>query len=235
MYYLKPIKIRLRDCVRAKICNLRLPKGNLSLMGFTILESLIAVVIASIVVLGAYTLFLNQQSSNIIQQRKAQLQRNLRLAMDIMVQDIRKAGYDPEDSGFFGISPDSSDSEIRYTIDEDDDGVVDVRETVDVDGDGKLDDGEEHRFVLDGTTLKYTKDANVGMDDSDFSSFTWHAVNVSPVEFTSLQFTDPDGTPPDVSSDKVEITLDGQIILPLKSGGYETQTLSADVILRNKI
>lgn len=216
MHYLKPIKIRLRDCVEAKIYNLRLHKGNLSLMGFTILESLIAVAIASIIVLGAYTLFLNQQNSNIIQQRKAQLQRNMRVAMDIMMQDIRKAGYNPTGSEtFFGITLPGS-SEIRYTIDEN--------------GNGTVEDGEEHRFRLDGTLLKYTKDATV---DQPNSSFTWHAVNASPVEFTNLQFTCTD-LDADDEDDKVEITLDGQIMLPLKSGAYETQTLNVDVLLRNK-
>ncbi len=186
--------------------------------GFTLVEFLIAAALAAIVIFGTFTYYLSQQNLNNAQSRKSQLERSLRLAMDVMIEDIRKAGYDPDSSGLFGLTI-SEASKIAYTLDEDSDGVVD--------------DGEEYRFKLDGAVLVYIRDANEGEPDSNF---TWQSVNVSPVEFNSLQFAYSDTSqPPDGVVDTVDITLTGRIKLPLKSEVYETRVLIGKVILRNKI
>ncbi len=185
--------------------------------GFSVIESLIVTVLAAVVILGAYNFYLNQQNFSIGQAKKAQLQRNLRAAIDIMIQGIRRAGYDPEGSGSFGISPESTAAEIRYTLDENNDGLLEA--------------GEEHRFRLDGTTLKYTKDAKVGEPGG---SFVWHSVNVAPIEISALGFTYLDvSNPVDGIVDMVGISITGQIKMPLKSEVYETQTLNGKVGLRN--
>ena len=185
--------------------------------GFSIIESLIVTMLAAIVILGAYNFYLNQQNFSIGQAKKAQLQRNLRLAMDIIIQGVRRAGYDPEGLGGFGVSPESTATEVRYTLDENNDGLLGA--------------GEEHRFRLDGSTLKYTKDANVGELNG---SFTWHSVNVAPIEISALGFTYLDiDDPVDGVVDMVGISLTGQIKLPFKSETYEVQTLSNKVGLRN--
>lgn len=191
--------------------------------GITIIEAMIAAAIASIVLLGVCSLYINQQSFSITQDRKSKLQRNLRSAVDIMQQDIRMAGYkgDPAGSVIFGISSQSTASEIRYTIDEDEDGVID--------------DGEEHRFRLDSNILKYTKNANVGQTTGSVSD--WHSLRAGSdsanFQFTSLQFiySDEDG---DSEYDKVVISLTGRFNLPLRTTTYEYQTLTGEIILRNK-
>ncbi|MCK5306843.1 MAG: hypothetical protein KAJ66_06880 [Candidatus Omnitrophica bacterium] len=185
--------------------------------GFSVIESMIAALLASIIILGVYNFYLNQQNFSIGQAKKAQLQRNLRLSMDIIIQGIRRTGYDPEGSGSFGISPESTAAEIRYTLDENNDGLLGA--------------GEEHRFRLDGTTLQYTKDANVGEPGG---SFTWHSVNVDPIEISALEFTYLDvDDPVDGVVDMVGISITGQIKMPLGSGVYETQTLNSKTGLRN--
>lgn len=188
-----------------------------NIKGFTVVEIMVAIVLAAIIILSAFNFYLSQQKFSVGQVKKAQLQGNLKVAMDRMVKDIRKAGYDPESSGSFGISSQSTTTEIRYTMDEN--------------GDGILDDGEEHRFRLDGTTLKYTKDANVGQPGG---GFTWDNLNVAPIEITVLGFTYSDiSDPVDSIYDVVDIVITGQIKMPLGSAVYETQTLEGKLSLRN--
>lgn len=63
--------------------------------GFTIIELLIAMAITSVVSTAIYTAFQSQQQSYITQDNVVEMQQNLRAAMNIMVREIRMAGYDP--------------------------------------------------------------------------------------------------------------------------------------------
>ena len=214
--------------------------------GFSVFETMIVTVLVAVVILGIYAFYLNQRDISVQQAKKAQLQRNLRIAMDIMIKDIRNAGYDPEASGVFGISSESTPTEIRYTLDLDEpytdsnlNGEWDVGEPytdINLNGewdaaDGLLGDGEEHRFRLDGTILKYTKNANVGASGG---GFTWHSFNAPPIEISALGFTYSDiSDPVDDIYDVVDIIITGQIKTPLGFEGYEIQTLNGKVGLRN--
>lgn len=188
--------------------------------GVSITEILIVVAIASIVILGTSFLYIGQQRFSVIQDRKAKLQREMRFAMELMVKDIRMAGYNSnlDATGSFGITSSVAD-EIHYTIDENDDGI--------------LDDGEEHRFWLNGTILQYTKNAIVGEANGNF---TWKEINPVAVgiEFTNLTLTYID-TDIDTEYDKIDISLTGRLALPFDISAYETQTLIGEVSLRNKI
>ena len=186
--------------------------------GFTLIEFLIASALATIIFLGGFTFYLNQQNLNIAQSRKSQLERSVRLAMDMMIEDIRKAGYEPASDGLFGLTI-SDASKIAYTVDKNSNGVLEA--------------GEEYRFKLDGAVLVYIRNADTGEPDS---GFTWQSLNVLPVEFSDLQFVYSDASQPsDGIVDTVEITLTGRIKLPQKSEVYETRILISKVILRNKI
>ncbi|MBA7636515.1 hypothetical protein ES703_44135 [subsurface metagenome] len=71
--------------------------------GFTLVELLIAIAISGIVAGAIFTAFQSQQKSYLVQDQVAEMQQNLRAAMDIMVREIRMAGYDPQSSNGFGI------------------------------------------------------------------------------------------------------------------------------------
>ncbi len=61
--------------------------------GFTILELLVAVVITLVVTAAGYTLFNNSFNFSVLHSRTAEMQRESRMAIDIMSREIRNAGY----------------------------------------------------------------------------------------------------------------------------------------------
>jgi Tfp pilus assembly protein PilW len=73
--------------------------------GFTILELIIAMFMG-LVVLGAVYGALTEQNRNVLlQEQLAEMQWNARTAMEIMMRDIRMAGYNPQGSVGSGIQP----------------------------------------------------------------------------------------------------------------------------------
>ncbi len=72
--------------------------------GFTLVELLVAVTIAGIVAAAMYVSYRSQQQSYVAQQELSSLQQNLRAALFYMEREIRLAGYDPRESGNFGIT-----------------------------------------------------------------------------------------------------------------------------------
>ncbi|MBL4621303.1 MAG: PilW family protein [Immundisolibacteraceae bacterium] len=68
--------------------------------GFTLVEVLTALVIGSILLLGAVTIMVNSKDAYETQDDMARLQENARFAMNLLIKDIRMAGY-------FGCSADA--------------------------------------------------------------------------------------------------------------------------------
>ncbi|MBN1932201.1 MAG: prepilin-type N-terminal cleavage/methylation domain-containing protein [Desulfobacterales bacterium] len=111
------------------------PKDN---KGFTLIEMLIAMAVASIVMTAIYSAFDSQQRTHTTQQQVVDMQQNIRSALYLMGREIRMTGYDPIVSD--GIDNDSdgsideagetsgatilvaSPNMIRFTLDIDNDG-----------------------------------------------------------------------------------------------------------------
>ena len=95
--------------------------------GFTLIELLIAMAIMSIVSAALFTSFQSQQESYVMQDNIAVMQQNLRAGMDIMVREMRMAGYDPTSNAGAGITniniDGNANSTITFTIVADDDGL----------------------------------------------------------------------------------------------------------------
>ena len=68
--------------------------------GFTLVEIMTALVIGSILMLGAITIMVNSKDAYETQDDLARLQENARFAMNLLIKDIRMAGY-------FGCNTDS--------------------------------------------------------------------------------------------------------------------------------
>jgi len=68
--------------------------------GFTLVELLIAMAITGIVAGAIFTAFQSQQKSYGVQDQVVEMQQNLRAGMDLMVRDIRMAGYSQGAPGF---------------------------------------------------------------------------------------------------------------------------------------
>lgn len=67
--------------------------------GFTLLELLIVMAIAGIIMTVIWTAFRSQHRSYLAQDETTMMQQNIRAAVDILVREIRMAGYDPNGLG----------------------------------------------------------------------------------------------------------------------------------------
>jgi type IV pilus assembly protein PilW len=75
--------------------------------GFTLIELMVAVAIASMVLAGIYSAFIMQQRSQLSEQVAVDMQQTLRAAIYLMERDIRMAGFDPTRTwGLDGINND---------------------------------------------------------------------------------------------------------------------------------
>jgi type IV pilus assembly protein PilW len=84
--------------------------------GFTIVELLVAMVVALLAMGAIYSTFLNQHRSYRIQEETAEMQQNLRAAMLYMEREIRMAGCDPIGTADAGIVK-AERALIRFTED----------------------------------------------------------------------------------------------------------------------
>jgi type IV pilus assembly protein PilW len=110
---------------------------DLWISGFTLVETVISIVISMIISVSIYQIYHVQHSSYLIQQQVAEAQQRLRGSMDLLVSDIQMAGYDPVGTSGAGLVADfpndifSDDIDyainkdiIAFTIDNNADGTI---------------------------------------------------------------------------------------------------------------
>jgi prepilin-type N-terminal cleavage/methylation domain-containing protein len=71
-------------------------KTKLNEKGVTMIELLVALVICSIIIAAIYRLFVAQTRAYTVQDEVAEVQQNVRNAMELIVRDIRQAGFDDD-------------------------------------------------------------------------------------------------------------------------------------------
>jgi len=110
--------------------------------GFTLVELLIVMAITGIVTGAVFTAFKSQQKSYGVQEQVVEMQQNLRAGMDLMVREIRMAGYSQGASGFgiidiqprnIGNNVDTTiagNGSFQFTADLDDNGTLGGNETI---------------------------------------------------------------------------------------------------------
>ena len=90
-------------------------KGNLR-SGFSLVELLVAMAIATVVMAAVFKIYTTQQDSYVLQEQVAEMQQNGRTAKYVMTREIRMAGYDPTGSDNFGFLSAGGNS-IRFSMD----------------------------------------------------------------------------------------------------------------------
>ena len=108
--------------------------------GFSLIELMVVMAIASIVMAGIYMFYQSNLRSYMTQQTLVDMQQDMRAAMYMMTREIRVAGYDPSRStaATFLIA---STAEVQFQLDDNGDGDFD-------DGGGGNDPNEQVRYVL---------------------------------------------------------------------------------------
>jgi type IV pilus assembly protein PilW len=92
---------------------------------------MITVLISGIIIAGIYSAYISQQRSYLAQEQVAEVQQNIRAATDIMIREIRMAGYDPTRGAAAGISTAFA-GQIGFTLDANANGdTMDPGETID--------------------------------------------------------------------------------------------------------
>ena len=147
-------------------------------MGFTLVELMIAMGVGGVVLTGVYSAYVSQAKLHNTQELTADMQSNLRTALELLQMDLRLAGSDIStraDAGFLVAAPNC----VSFTMDikggeedgrdNDGDGLVNEgSNNLDDDGDGLTDEADEAEWYdgdtsdknekiiwfLDGTTLK---------------------------------------------------------------------------------
>ena len=110
--------------------------------GFTMIELLVAMVVALLALGAIYSTFLNQQKSYVVQGETAAMHQNIRAAMFYMQREIRMAGCDPKGGAGAAIITAGATS-INFTEDV-------IGNTPGSDSDGATDDpGENITYALD--------------------------------------------------------------------------------------
>lgn len=164
--------------------------------GFTIVELLVALVVAMVVLGAAYSAFVIHQRHFANQRLVMRAQQNLRGALIILEQELRMVGYDPEDSGGFGIV-----DVRRYDVvahhECNPDGQPVLFYTYDVDEDGRLDDSNRNRE----RNKEHARFRISDMDNNGHICLTWDngagrnplAEDIQAIGFAYAVDTDRDG------------------------------------------
>jgi type IV pilus assembly protein PilW len=66
--------------------------------GITLIELLVALVIGGIIIAGIYRVFVSQSKAYVVQDQVAETQQNIRSAMEILLRDLRMAGFDGDNT-----------------------------------------------------------------------------------------------------------------------------------------
>lgn len=66
--------------------------------GITLIELLVALVIGAISIAAIYRVFIAQSKAYVVQDQVVEIQQNIRTALEMMVRDIRMAGFDFDNS-----------------------------------------------------------------------------------------------------------------------------------------
>lgn len=226
--------------------------------GFTLVEMMIAIAVFGILMIGVYAVFRAQVKTHYTQQQVIEMQGSLRAVMDLMEHEIKMAGFDPENSGEFGVLQASSYA-FEFTYDEDEDGVADE------DGDGDLDADDGNGYVK--YELSNDIDLN-GQNDGGVCNLLRNgsivALNVDALNFVYLtadgsEYDPADPVDPDDLDDirSVQVTLVArssaepsaysygftdtrayenqkpETILPAQNDSYRRRMLSTEVKCRN--
>lgn len=197
--------------------------------GFTLVELMVAMAIATLVLAAIYKAFEVQMRRHTAEQQVVEMQQNVRAAMYLLKRDIRLAGYNPADppadAGFvanfasFG-SPHDGAGAIT--------DASDIAFTMDSNGNGAIDSGSSFELIA------YRHDpVNMLLERYDAATGTWQRVaeKIESVTFTYRRADDSVIATPVTGSNLQDIRYVGIDIQA--STGNRSMQLSDRIKCRN--
>lgn len=126
--------------------------------GFTLVELMVTLFLTAIAVVAIYRGYTSFSQSADVQQQNLEMQQNLRIGMNWLARDLRRAGMNEEDEDIAGFTEGFTNT-LEFTMDltgaeadgedDDSDGVIDEpgeRDGEDNDNDGAIDEEDEVRI-----------------------------------------------------------------------------------------
>ncbi len=189
---------------------------NLDQYGFTLIELMIGIALSIILSLAIFQTFESQQKSYIFQERTVESQQTLRSLLIFMENDIRMAGYDPDQTGEYGITTVDTD-QFEFTMD---DGSG-VETTIHY----NLDDSANLRNTSAGSAIAYH------IDDLQFAyAFDSDGDGALDTEGGEVIWGVPEGTSPNQDWLNLDTDNDGDIDTSDTAGGATiTPAIAVDV------
>lgn len=162
--------------------------------GITLIEMLVAVTITGIVLAIAVSQFVNQREHIDMQEQQIKLDRDTRLTLMFIAEELRELGLDPKKTHSFGITT-GYDSSVAYLSDLNMDGVVDANESL-------------HIF-LNGSFIVFNTDSIVDDVVTFQIAYLDSADNVIAIPGPGLSESDPTGYFSDtVATFQVQLTTE---------------------------
>lgn len=184
-----------------------------SAYGFTLAEMMVSLAIALAVLAGIAKTFTVQTRQNSAEEQVGQLQQNVRGALDLMLREIKMAGYKPAGGSFNGIHT-STATTLRIKLDLDGTGV---------ESDGATDD------------ITYSYDSAAGQIIRTLNNGATSTVLADNVSNFAFSYLDANGgaTTTNTAVRRITITITARTAKPDPSfpsnGGHRSYQLSAHV------
>jgi len=157
---------------------------NTSQKGFSLIELMVAMGIASILMAGIYTFYHHQLKTHITQQEMVDMQQDARAAMYMMTREIRMAGYDPQNAGAAIRTANVAEMAFDSDIFGPSSGLSGVPTDPDEDPDGSIDTNERFYYALDsGNLVRGSWDAGNPSSPADLNTV---ALNIDALNFVYL-------------------------------------------------
>ncbi len=192
--------------------------------GLTLVELMVALVLASLVMVGLYRTFVTMNTSHEVQQQIVELQQNLRTAVGLMHREIQMAGYDRTLARTAGVVTAAA-NDIRFTMNLNSDGDL-------------ADAGEDIRYTLNGTDLERNGEVVIGgVEVLDFVYLdAGGTATTTPAAVRSVQLaivarsTNEDYAYTNTESYR---NMQGTVILGPQNDNYRRRVLSTHILCRN--
>jgi type IV pilus assembly protein PilW len=183
--------------------------------GVSIVEFLVASTIFLLLALGAYAVLDYGKRVYTKQEDLARMQKDGRAALELMVNEIRMAGYNPlgiafvplptttsttvriladlDEDGVVGTSTEANENVTYRWIDTDGDGVGRIERGVDFNGDGDFSDGGEYVETIADFITRTDADGDTELDDFfQFDHASPHTTTVLVTFAARSRHKDPD-------------------------------------------
>jgi type II secretory pathway component PulJ len=199
--------------------------------GFTLVELLIYILLLSVAMTTIYSVFISNVRAQRSQENTMEMVQDLRGTADVMIREIRMAGYDYTDAGGMGFAHDDGSPGDSYDTD-----ANSIHFTMDINENGDhLDSNEDVNYYHDAATNKILR--RVGNPGTRASNVL--AEKISALSFAYFDAAgnalDLDATPADIAKIRtVRLIISGETaeIDPMTRKN-RTRTLAVQIKVRN--